>query len=121
MRRKTLGLTQAQLAEKAGISAGSIFLVEKGETNPTIATIEAIAKALGCTREDLTEETAESSLSGIFALSAEMLRSFSSAKPSVQRLVLRELGILDLHNAEVDQAIQSLRLKLKEANEDDES
>ena len=45
--RKKAGLTQAALAETCGISAPRISEVESGRFNPTIDTLETIAKALG--------------------------------------------------------------------------
>ena len=45
--REDLGLTQPQLAEKAGISPGHVSKIETGKTtNPTRVTIKALAKAL---------------------------------------------------------------------------
>lgn len=40
------GLTQAQLAEMAGINQATVSKVERGETNITMEVIEAIAAAL---------------------------------------------------------------------------
>lgn len=41
-------ITQRQLAEKTGISQQHISKIENGEIAPTYATLEKIAKALGC-------------------------------------------------------------------------
>ena len=40
------GLTQSQLAEKAGINEKYYGRIERNESSPTIDTIEAICKAL---------------------------------------------------------------------------
>ena len=41
-------ITQRQLAKKTGISQQHISKIESGEITPTYATLEKIAKALGC-------------------------------------------------------------------------
>ncbi len=47
-------LSQPQLAEKAGLSKGYVYMLESGEmTNPSIEKLSAIANALECTIADL--------------------------------------------------------------------
>ncbi len=53
--RKAAGLTQRQLATKSGVQQADISRIEAGDANPTVATIAALAYALGaelaiCTR-----------------------------------------------------------------------
>ena len=45
--RAERGLTQQQLAERAGISGGYYARLERGEQDPTLSVIERLAKALG--------------------------------------------------------------------------
>jgi transcriptional regulator with XRE-family HTH domain len=45
--RQAQGLTQAALAERSGVSPRMLALVEKAETNPSIATLAEIAGGLG--------------------------------------------------------------------------
>ena len=45
--RKGAGLTQRQLAAKSGVQQADISRIEAGEANPTLATIAALAYALG--------------------------------------------------------------------------
>lgn len=44
--RNKKGLTQKQLAAKAGIDERTIRYLEKGEKSPTLSTLTKIAKAL---------------------------------------------------------------------------
>ena len=44
--RETQGLTQEQLAEKAGFSRAYIARLEIGRHNPTLLTLQKLAKAL---------------------------------------------------------------------------
>lgn len=46
-RRKALKITQSHLSELAGISANSLYKIERGEANPTLDLIEKIIGVLG--------------------------------------------------------------------------
>lgn len=46
-RRKILRVTQAQLAELAGVSINTLYKIERGQANPTLATLTKIANVLG--------------------------------------------------------------------------
>jgi len=46
-RRKSLRITQPDLAELAGISVNSLCKIERGEANPTLGMIGKIAEILG--------------------------------------------------------------------------
>lgn len=46
-RRRSLGLTQAQLAEQLGMNQPDLCDLEKGRHAPNLLTVENIAKALG--------------------------------------------------------------------------
>jgi transcriptional regulator with XRE-family HTH domain len=53
--RKGQGDSQASLAEEAGITPNMLSLIERGEGNPSWATVEGIAKALGVSVADLAK------------------------------------------------------------------
>lgn len=53
--RETLSLTQAALAAKAGISVSYLAMIERGKSNPTITTMQAIAAVLGTTVAELLD------------------------------------------------------------------
>ena len=60
-RRRTLGLTQTQLAQAAGINLRQIQKIESGEIrldNITLANAARLAAALGCSIEELLKEAA---------------------------------------------------------------
>lgn len=53
------GMSQAEFATATNLSAPGVFIIEKGEINPQLKTLQAIAKALGCSvRQLLTGSTA---------------------------------------------------------------
>ncbi len=51
--RAGLDISQAELAEKVGVSRQTISAIEKGDYNPTINLCLAICKALGKTLDEL--------------------------------------------------------------------
>lgn len=56
-RRAALGLTQAQLAERAGMHQTRVSEIERGDNlDPRLSTIEALARALGCRVDQLLEK-----------------------------------------------------------------
>lgn len=53
--RKRRGLTQEQLAEKAGVGRSHLARLETARQDPTLSTLEKIAKALGVKVSKLIE------------------------------------------------------------------
>lgn len=53
------GLSQKQLADMVGITQPTYSNIENGKRNPTIKTLKRIAKALGCSIDDLIEDEKE--------------------------------------------------------------
>lgn len=56
-RREELGLTQARVAELSELDRTFISLLERGERQPSLRTIFALAHALEVSPEDLVRET----------------------------------------------------------------
>ena len=52
-RRKAMGLSLHDLAEKSGVSYGALQAIESGKSNPQIDTLEAICMVLGLTPSDI--------------------------------------------------------------------
>lgn len=46
-RRRASGVTVAALAERSGVSKRSIMLIEQGNANPNLVTVDKLARALG--------------------------------------------------------------------------
>ena len=55
--RKAAGLTREQLAVKAGISSSTVVRTEHGKHDPSVATLNALADALGVPVSRLLGET----------------------------------------------------------------
>lgn len=49
--RLAAGLTQRQLADASGIAQADISRIERGQSNPTTETLQALARPLGVTLE----------------------------------------------------------------------
>lgn len=77
--RKVKKLTLAQLSESSGISVPHLCLLEKNKREPSLGTVEAIAKALGVPLSVLVflaaqnEEIPELSVPHIEALSKKIM------------------------------------------------
>ena len=46
-RRKELGITQPHLAELSGVSTNSIYMLERGQSNPSLRIVNKLAEVLG--------------------------------------------------------------------------
>lgn len=79
--RKRLGLTQIDLAEKAGVRQATISELESGAANSTLVIVEKVAIALEVTIADLFET------SDRLPVDAELVRKFSQL-PQEQQLLL---------------------------------
>lgn len=55
-RRKTLGLSQSDLADILGVTQGAISQWEKGTSMPSTEKLPEIAKILGCEIADLFDD-----------------------------------------------------------------
>ncbi|MFD0533421.1 helix-turn-helix domain-containing protein [Actinomadura luteofluorescens] len=58
-RRERAGLSQGELAKLAGLSAGTLSVVEAGTGNPTVSTLLALSKVLGCDVTDLLRDATD--------------------------------------------------------------
>jgi transcriptional regulator with XRE-family HTH domain len=85
-RRKALGLTLEQLAERSGLTPNYIGTVENGRRDPSLSTISALARGLGVPTGEL--------IGGVFDMSSEAIeaaRLLDSVAPEVQTAVLQLL------------------------------
>lgn len=57
--REKRGSTQEAVAQAADITVAHLSKIERGRTNPTWGTVEAIAKALGVTIVDVAKRATE--------------------------------------------------------------
>ena len=75
-RRKVMGLSQEDLAQKADISRNYVSLIERGEArNVSLNILDRLATALGTTPAELTGESSQESI-----LISSALREFALAE-----------------------------------------
>ena len=60
--RSRLGLSQRQLAERAGLSSGMLCLIEKGEANPSVQSLLGLAEALALPLTSFFDEQHDSEI-----------------------------------------------------------
>ncbi len=75
-RRKALGLTQAQLAEKIGIEQESLSRIEKGITAMKFSRLENLSEALECSIADFFRNTEKKNEEG-FAYILEQIEKLN--------------------------------------------
>jgi transcriptional regulator with XRE-family HTH domain len=61
LRRRRLEkyMSQEELASRAGLSSQAVSMLERGADGVRPSTVRALAKALGCSREDISEVVQE--------------------------------------------------------------
>ena len=98
-RRGALGLSQARLAEAAGISTELVSRIERGRCLPSVTTLVALSRNLGCTPNDLL------SFSGRAPPELRALTTLmQSLPPRRRREVLRAAEALALYGRDRDRS-----------------
>jgi transcriptional regulator with XRE-family HTH domain len=82
-RREALGLTLEQLSIRCGMTPNYIGTIENGHRDPSLSSIEALARGLGITTGELLGPVPK--LSGA---ALEMAKLFEQSIPDVQAAVL---------------------------------
>jgi transcriptional regulator with XRE-family HTH domain len=87
--RMSLNLNQEELAKMAGLERTNISRLEKGAANPTIETLEKLAKALGSTVNQLLDPKLEEDPGAI----ADNLEAIAHEKGMSQKQVAYKSGL----------------------------
>lgn len=88
-KREAIGISQNQLAKKAGISQASLNALESKTNNPSVETVFLLAAALDCTVSELLGEQRED----VVLLSARqraLLEIFAQLNDSGKQLLLQQ-------------------------------
>lgn len=79
--RKAAGLTQRQLAARSGVQQADISRIEAGDANPTLATVAALAYALGAEPSlEVVPRTPAAKHTGVHARRRSAARRISSSR-----------------------------------------
>ncbi|HSQ25664.1 MAG TPA: cupin domain-containing protein [Anaerolineales bacterium] len=87
--REERGLSQRELARRAGISANSVSLIERDENSPSVSTLQSLAESLMVKMGYFFEEESPSK---ILLIKASQLPEISSRGTSIQGLGKRLRG-----------------------------
>lgn len=81
--RKELGLTQAELGMRAGLSQPKVAKVERADANPELRTLGRLAGALGVTVGELLTDPYEEKSDGVPEVHRETLATYEPASIEV--------------------------------------
>ena len=90
--REEKGLTQAQLAETAGVSLRTIIAIEKGDRNPTFEVLSTIIHELGISADQVFYPDA----APLTAEQDQFIRELLDCDEKTQRVVVATLKSLIL-------------------------
>ena len=97
-RRKRLGWTQEQLAERMAVSVGYVSQIERGATRANLDTLSDVAALLGC---DVAELLSGATCNQRDYLTGELLQLYEGMSDGKRRLLLRLAEeILQFHEDE---------------------
>jgi transcriptional regulator with XRE-family HTH domain len=94
-RRRSLGLTQEQLAERLNIGQDALSRMEKGVISPKTARLRDFAESLQCRPSDLFRET-EPGADELAAILAELISPLPAhARQAIVRIVRESAALAD--------------------------
>lgn len=101
--RKAAGLTQAELAQKIGVTQGNLSAWETGRWEPEAATLKKLAETLGCSTD--------------YLLAAELTPPENGALPgNIYMHVAKEMEDMQLPEADMLKILEFARY-MKEKND----
>jgi transcriptional regulator with XRE-family HTH domain len=88
--RKTLGLTQAQFAERIGLKFSAISMIERGKAPLTESNMDHIHLAFGACKEWLRDGTGEmlDEEAGLSDPEMRLIKSFRRLSPTAQKYLI---------------------------------
>lgn len=104
-RRLELGMSQAELAEQAGVDQRQIRRYESGEAQPNLAAARSLARALAITLDALAGDPAFENITGVWW----MAWSSREAATALQQIEIRTRG-MDLEMAVTESGENGLPL-----------
>lgn len=96
--RKERGLSQRELAAKAGLTNGTISLIEKNRTSPSVASLKSLLDAIPMSMAEFFSTLEETTAPKVFYRADE----FTEISPSAAgQVALRQLGRVEDHALQV--------------------
>lgn len=96
--REERGLSQRELAGKAGLTNGTISLIEKNKTSPSVASLKSLLDAIPISMAEFFSTIEDAQSPKVFYRENE----FTKISPSIEGQVsLRQLGKAEQHSLQV--------------------
>lgn len=95
--RKHAGLSQAALAEKVGVSTGTISTIERGVNFPSVEVLIEILNILDTTADYIFQDVQPK---GYLVYESELGRKLSGANPSTRQFIYRMIEAALAENEE---------------------
>lgn len=86
-RRESMGLSQNQLAKRAGCAQSTLSMIESSTKKPSTETLRGIASALGCTVAELMGESQGDDQPRLTQEEQEILAAYRKASPDRRQIV----------------------------------
>lgn len=96
--RKSRGLSQRELATRAGLTNGTISLIEQNRTSPSVASLKSLLDAIPISMAEFFSTLEDTEMPKVFYKAAEFTEI---APPSVGNVSLRQLGNAEHHALQV--------------------
>ena len=96
--RKQRGLSQRELAARAGLTNGTISLIEKNKTSPSVASLKSLLDAIPISMAEFFSNLEETALSKVFYRANELTVVSPTGD---QQVTLRQLGNAEAHALQV--------------------
>lgn len=96
--RKERGLSQRELAARAGLTNGTISLIEKNKTSPSVASLKSLLDAIPISMAEFFSTIEDTDTPKVFYRSDEFIEVSPSSDGQV---ALRQLGNAEQHSLQV--------------------
>jgi transcriptional regulator with XRE-family HTH domain len=94
VKRRALGLTQAELAERLDLGKDALSRMEKGIIAPKMGRLREVASALRCSPADLFREPDEESAGRLAAVAESFQRLSSEQQEALVRIVAEMVRVM---------------------------
>ncbi|WP_299968773.1 cupin domain-containing protein [uncultured Roseobacter sp.] len=98
--RQDRGLSQRELAQRAGLTNGTISMIEQNKTSPSVASLKSLLDAIDVSMAEFFATLEETRQSRFFYLKHEFTE-LAPPGPDSQLLSLRQLGNARSHSLQV--------------------
>ncbi|MGJ8546293.1 MAG: cupin domain-containing protein [Sulfitobacter sp.] len=96
--RRQRGLSQRELATRAGLTNGTISLIEQNKTSPSVASLKSLLDAIPISMADFFSTLEQDDQPQVFYRAGELV---NVAPSQAGQVVLRQLGRADQHSLQM--------------------